>query len=229
VFDLDNTIYNYEPCRLAAEKAFFQYAKSSVGIKPNLSKKAYNSARLRVHSRLNSASRHDRRLYFIEYLRILGLKSDPKFVIEANNHYWFSYFEKMKLATGVESFLIKARLRNISIALVTDLISEVQYRKLLTLNIHHLFDIVITSQETKLEKDSGQPFKLLLTNLGRKNKLSTVWFVGDSLQDFPNNFPAENVLYFISPFSSLTKHGRAIKLGSFKDLDKWLVDVINHP
>jgi len=228
VFDLDNTVYDYEPCRLAAEKAFFLYAQSSVGIKPNLSKKAYNSARLRVHSRLRSASRHDRTLYFIEYLRVLGLKSDPKFVIEANNHYWFSYFEKMKLATGVESFLIKARLRNISIALVTDLISEIQYRKLLTLNIHHLFDIVITSQETKLEKDSGQPFKLLLTNLGRKNKLSTVWFVGDSIQDFPNNFPAENVLYFISPFSNLTKHGRAIKLASFKDLDKRLVNIINH-
>ncbi len=228
VFDLDNTIYNYEPCRLAAEKAFFCYAQSAVGIKPNLSQKAFNSARLRVHSRLSNASRHDRRLYFIEYLRILGLKDDPKFVIEANNHYWFSYFDKMKLAADVETFLINARLMKIPIALVTDLTSEIQYRKLLMLNIHHLFDIIVTSQETELEKVSGQPFKLLLANLQKKNKLSTVWFIGDSIQDFPNKFPAENISHFISPFSKLKKHSKAVKLRNFKDLDKKLFKAIRH-
>ena len=228
MFDLDNTIYNYEPCRLAAEKAFFLYAHSSIGIKPNVSKKAYNSARLRVHARVRGASRHDRRLYFIEYLRVLGLKSDPQFVIEANNYYWISYFEKMKLASGVESFIIKARLKNISIALVTDLTSEIQYRKLFSLNIHHLFDVIITSQETELEKNSGQPFKLLLTNIRKKVRFSTVWFIGDSIQDFPAKFPAENVLFFISPFSNLRKHGNAIKLGSFNDLNKLLVKKSNY-
>jgi len=165
---LDNTVYKYEPCRIAAENAFFLYARSSVGIKLSESRKAYNSARLRVHDRVRGASRHDRRLYFIEYLRVLGLKSDPQFVTEANNHYWFSYFEKMKLASDVESFIIQARLRNILIALVTDLTSEIQYRKLLSLNIHNLFDVVITSQETELEKDSGQPYKLLLSNIRLK-------------------------------------------------------------
>jgi putative hydrolase of the HAD superfamily len=220
---LDNTIYNYEPCRVAAEKAFFLYAHSSAGIKLSESRKAYNSARLRVHDRVRGASRHDRRLYFIEYLRVLGLKSDPQFVTEANNHYWFSYFEKMKLASDVESFIIQARLKNISIALVTDLTIEIQYRKLLSLNIHHLFDVVITSQETELEKDSGQPFKLLLSNIGEKAKLSTVWFIGDSAQDFPAKFPAENLLFFISPFSDLKKHGKATKLDSFNQLKKLLV------
>lgn len=223
MFDLDNTIYNYEPCRIAAEKAFFLYAHSSAGIKLSESRKAYNLSRLRVHARVRGASRHDRRLYFIEYLRVLGLKSDPQFVTEANNHYWFSYFEKMKLASDVESFIIQARLKNILIALVTDLTSEIQYRKLLSLNIHHLFDVVITSQETELEKDSGQPFKLLLSNIKEKAKFSTVWFIGDSAQDFPAKFPAENLLFFISPFSDLKKYGKAIKLDSFNDLRKLLV------
>jgi putative hydrolase of the HAD superfamily len=222
VFDLDNTVYKYEPCRIAAENAFFLYARSSVGIKLSESRKAYNSARLRVHDRVRGASRHDRRLYFIEYLRVLGLKSDPQFVTEANNHYWFSYFEKMKLASDVESFIIQARLRNILIALVTDLTSEIQYRKLLSLNIHNLFDVVITSQETELEKDSGQPYKLLLSNIREKAKFSTVWFIGDSAQDFPAKFPAENLLFFISPFSDLKTHSNAIRLNSFHDLNKLL-------
>ena len=129
----------------------------------------------------------------------------------------------MKLASDVESFIIQARLKNISIALVTDLTIEIQYRKLLSLNIHHLFDVVITSQETELEKDSGQPFKLLLSNIGEKAKLSTVWFIGDSAQDFPAKFPAENLLFFISPFSDLKKHGKATKLDSFNQLKKLLV------
>jgi putative hydrolase of the HAD superfamily len=221
VFDLDNTIYNYEPCRIAAEKAFFLYAHSSVGIKMNESRRAYNSARLRVHARVQGASKHDRRLYFIEYLRVLGLKSDPQFVIEANNHYWFSYFEKMELASDVESFIIQARIRNILVALVTDLTVEIQYRKILSLGIQHLFDVVITSQETELEKDSGQPYKFLLSNMREKHKFFTVWFIGDSAQDFPAKFPAENLLFFISPFSNLKKYG-AIKLDSFEELKKLL-------
>lgn len=222
MFDLDNTIYDYEPCRVAAEKAFFLYALSSVGIKMNESRKVYNSARLRVHARVRGVSKHDRRLYFTEYLRLLGLKSDPQFVIEANNHYWFSYFEKMELASDVESFIIQAKLRNILVALVTDLTIEIQYRKLLSLNIQHLFDVVISSQETELEKDSGQPYKLLLSNMREKNKFSTVWFIGDSTQDFPAKFPAESLLFFISPFSNLKKYAGATKLGSFTELKKLL-------
>jgi len=222
---LDNTIYNYEPCRIAAEKAFFLYAHSSVGVKVNESRKAFDSARLRVHARIKGASKHDRRLYFIEYLRVLGLKSDLQFVIEANNHYWFSYFESMQLAKDVESFIIKARLKNILIALVTDLTTEIQYRKLMSLNIHHLFDVVITSQETELEKDSGQPFKLLLSNLKEKKRFSTVWFIGDSLQDFPHNFPAKNILYFISPFSKLKNQKNMVKLNTFNELIELLVKI----
>ena len=222
MFDLDNTIYDYEPCRIAAEKAFFLHAQSYLGIKPSQSRQAYNSARLRVHSRVRGASRHDRRLYFIEYLRALGLKIDPQFVTEANNHYWFSYFEKMKLASYLESLIIQARLKNILIALVTDLTIEIQYRKLLSLNIHHLFDFIITSQETELEKDSGQPYKLLLSNIRKKAKFSTVWFIGDSAQDFPAKFPAENLQFFISPFSNLKRYGSAIKLDSFNELKKVL-------
>jgi putative hydrolase of the HAD superfamily len=153
---------------------------------------------------------------------VLGLKIDPQFVIEANNHYWFSYFDKMKLASYLESFIIQARLKNILIALVTDLTIEIQYRKLLSLNIHHLFDFIITSQETELEKDSGQPYKLLMSNIRKKAKFSTVWFIGDSAQDFPAKFPAENLQFFISPFSNLKKYGNAIKLDSFNELKKML-------
>ena len=220
---MDNTIYNYEPCRLAAEKAFFLYANSSAGVKINESRKAFESARLRVHARVQGASKHDRRLYFIEYLRVLGLKSDPQFVTEASNHYWFSYFEKMELASGVESFIIRARLRNILIALVTDLTADIQYRKLLSLRIHYLFDIIVTSQETELEKISNQPYKLLISNISERVKLSTVWFIGDTLQDFPQKFPAQNISYFISPFSDLKKQKNMIKLNSFNDLDKLLL------
>ncbi len=222
MFDLDNTIYNYEPCRLAAEKAFFLYAHSVAGVRINESKKAFNSARTRVHARVRGASRHDRRLYFAEYLRVLGLKCDPQFVIEANNHYWFAYFEKMKLASGIESFIIKARLKNILIALVTDLTIEIQYRKLLSLNIYSLFDFVVTSQETNLEKESGQPFELLLSSMQGKTRFSTVWFIGDSKQDFPKSFPADNISYILSPFSHLKENNKAFKIENYYELKKSL-------
>lgn len=198
---MDNTIYDYEPCRKSAEDALFEFIKSYSGISISSAKKLYNSARTNIKQRVNGASTHERILYIIEFLRIANLKSDPKFIIEALNRYWFSFFSRMKLAPGFNNFITEVRLRNIPVVLVTNLTSEIQYRKLLFLGIDGIFDTVITSQETNSEKDSGEPFKLLISNLGEAKKYNSVWFFGDSKGDFPLEFPTENSYYFLSPFA----------------------------
>jgi FMN phosphatase YigB (HAD superfamily) len=215
VFDLDNTIYEYEPCRISGEKALFKLIESYSGIKTSTSKKIYSSARWNVQRRVQGASSHERVLYIIEFLRLANLKNDPKFVIEALNHYWLAFFSEMKLIPGFKSFIAEIRLRRIPVALVTNLTSEIQYRKLLFLNIHEDFDIVITSQETNKEKDHGEPFKLLIASLKIKTKYDTVWFFGDSDGDFPLKFPTKNSIYFVSPFASEKIQKENIKFSNY--------------
>lgn len=226
VFDLDSTIYEYLPCRKAAEKRFFDYAYSEIGIKPRISKHLYTAARINVKNRIQGASSHERYLYFIEYLRLAGKKSNALFIEEPFSLYWTSYFENMYILPGFEDFVTKARLSNIATALVTNMTSEIQYRKILYLQIDHLFDYLITSQETQLEKISYQPYELLMTNFAKDKSFKSVWFLGDSEGDFPTNFPTEKYYHFISPFSDLKKVDKGIKFQSYLKLTKILDESI---
>jgi FMN phosphatase YigB (HAD superfamily) len=125
----------------------------------------------------------------------------------------------MRLAAFARELLVKARLNGITVALVTDLTSSIQYRKLVYLGIDSLFDVIVTSQETSGEKETNDPFELLSERLKKMMNLDSVWFVGDSQFDFPKLFEANSKTYFISPYAQRAHINRnAIKLQSYKKL-----------
>ena len=180
-------------------------------------------ARSNVKKRVEGASSHERLLYFSEFLEVSGIPSDVKFLIAAESHYWTSYFEKMSLARDVKELLTKLRLINIKVALVTNLVSGIQYRKLLHLGIENLFDVVITSQETNREKATFEPFSLLIERLQISETLNEVWFVGDEQDDFPSNFPCKNIRFFASPYSRIrSQDSKLIHLKDYKQLYNYL-------
>jgi FMN phosphatase YigB (HAD superfamily) len=223
VFDLDNTLYEYKQCHAAGELAFGELANNVFGMSNKDVQKNLSRARSIVKKRVKGASSHDRLLYFSEFLNISGIPSDIKFLIDAENHYWASYFEVMELADDIDSLLIELRLKKIEVALVTNLLSGIQYRKMAKLGIANMFDIVITSQETIGEKDSFEPFALLIERLKPKKSLNSVWFVGDEISDFPLNFPSSSKKCFVSPFSSIKKTSLdLIYLSNYKQLLRYI-------
>jgi FMN phosphatase YigB (HAD superfamily) len=180
-------------------------------------------ARSNVKKRVKGASSHDRLLYFSEFLSIAGITSDIKFLIDAENHYWSSYFEVMELAEDIHALLIELRLKKIRVALVTNLLSSIQYRKIAKLGIVNMFDIVITSQETIGEKNTFEPFALLIERLQLDKPLNAVWFVGDEISDFPLNFPCSRRKFFVSPFSSIKKTtSDSIYLNNYKQMLRYI-------
>ena len=219
VFDLDNTLYEYEICNIAGENAFTAFAAETFGISKKTAKNYLKVARGNVKARVTGASSHERILYFAEFLAICNGLNDPRFLLEAESRYWSNYFAQMELAPFARELLVKARLNGVTVALVTNLTTSIQYRKLVYLGIDSLFDVIVTSQETSGEKETYEPFELLSNRLKRIRNLDIAWFVGDSKFDFPELFEAKSKTYFMSPYAQRAPINRnVIKLTSYKKL-----------
>ena len=182
VFDLDDTLYEYDPCDAAGKASLFRFATEELGVMSPAFEQAYEQARLNVKKRLGpTASSHSRLLYCHEALELIGLRSEPHVALIMEQEYWRNYLLAMELRPGVTDLLQALRFNDVVTAIVTDLTAQIQFRKLYHLDIAKLIDHVVCSEETALEKASLQPFELLASRVAPA-ALERVWFVGD--QDF---------------------------------------------
>ena len=217
IFDLDDTMYDYEFCHGFAKAALIDYLSEMYGISRRDLSKSYETSRKLVKKRIQGASSHSRHVYVSELIQGRGIKPDPRVLVEAAERYWSEFLTHMTLSQGLSEFLTELRFLKIPIALVTDLTLEIQHRKLIHLGVDSFFDVIVASEETHLDKNSGKPFDLLIQRL-RNKKLELVWFIGDKEFDFPETFPSENSRFIISPFSRMKETSRYEKIRDFRNL-----------
>ena len=84
----------------------------------------------------------------------------------------------MKLGKGVLNILKELKKRDIKTAIVSDLTTHIQLRKLQKLGINNYIDILVTSEEAGSEKPHSIMFLLTLNKLGLKP--SDALMVGDN-------------------------------------------------
>jgi FMN phosphatase YigB (HAD superfamily) len=173
---------------------------------------------LRVKSRVNGASSHNRLLYFSELVNRLQAKLNVDTPLIFNDVYWSAYFLEMSLPEGLEPLLRKLRHLSVQLAVVTDHVADLQIRKLRVLELEKQFDYVVTSEECSGEKATLEPFKLLFERIESK-EFDCIWFIGDELQDWPNVEQGNEKKYLASPFTR--KAPRDIKkIYNYIDLHK---------
>lgn len=183
IFDLDDTLYPYEPSHKAGTAALVEFATRELGVKDRAFLDVWESARKRVKARLgDTGSSHSRLLYAHEAIEMLGLRSQPALALALDRAYWTPYLLAAKLRPGARDLLSSFRFNNIPIAIVTDLTAQIQFRKLVHLELDQVVDHVVTSEEATADKLSLEPFRVLFDRLP-KHDTSHVWFVGDSVPD----------------------------------------------
>ena len=177
VFDLDNTLYDYENANASGQAALISFLSKDLGRSELDVSRSLEESRLRVKNRLGStASSHSRLLYIRDLLVQLNIHTNAAFALECEQVFWREYLNKTQLFPGVEELLSVLRLAKTRLVLVTDLSSQIQLRKLAWLGLDKTFEIIVTSEEAGGDKKTGQPEAFL------KELVSPVyetWSVGD--------------------------------------------------
>ena len=198
VFDLDNTLYPYEPCHHAGMEALYHFLGEHLNIKRSAAEDCFVAARNMLKSQLGStAASHHRLLYFHLLLEMVGFQSQPQMALQLEALYWENYLSKMKLFEGARRLLEVIRHRNIPTALVTDLVAHIQFRKLVALDIDSAFDWVVTSEEAGKDKCEQAPF-YVLKRKAQLERTAKIWMIGDAPADgvIKSLFPAAHVIAF---------------------------------
>ncbi len=189
LFDLDNTLYPYEPSHEAGMSAVRAKAITTIGIDANEFDTAFNNARTDTKKQLGTtASAHSRLVYFQRTLEYLGLRSQILLSLEFEQTYWSSYFAAIKLREGVIDFLDQLARINITKALITDLTAQIQFRKLVYLELDRRFEYVVTSEESGEDKPHPASFEIAMKKLYPSTGLNApelqkqnIWMIGDNV------------------------------------------------
>jgi HAD superfamily hydrolase (TIGR01549 family) len=179
LFDLDNTLYAYDPAHRAALQAVRKKTETTLSITSTEFDRAFATARAETQGRLKgTASSHNRLLYFQQTLELLGLSSQPLLALDLEQTYWRTFLGEAELFDGVLELLDELRLAGVRTAIVTDLTTQIQFRKIVYFGLDHHFDAIVTSEEAGAEKPSAAPFRIAAKKIGAS--ASRFWMIGDN-------------------------------------------------
>ncbi|MFC7736374.1 HAD family hydrolase [Roseomonas sp. GCM10028921] len=196
LFDLDDTLYGYERPHRRAMDAVREKVRRTLSVEPGPFDEAFLTARAEVKKQLGeTASSHNRLLYFQRTIELLGLSSQPAIALDLEQTYWRTLLTNARLFPAAEETLIELRAAGLPLALVTDLTAQIQFRKLVYFGIDRYFDAVVTSEEAGVDKIGLKPFNLALAKLGLGPN-DPVWFIGDSEADVVASKRALNAATF---------------------------------
>lgn len=186
ILDLDNTLYEYNPCHSYAKLELIEFLSKNLNLDSLSVETGMELARKKVKERLGSTgSSHSRIAYINEFIGTSGKQVSISLITEAEQVYWSAYFEKMMLRKGALEFLNFVNLLNIRIYLVTDLTLSVQIKKLQKLVLENSVSFIISSEEAGGDKVTNLPFKKLSELLGPTP--GYFWAIGDKCWDFPQS------------------------------------------
>ncbi len=166
VFDLDDTLYAYEPLDREAGKRVQDFTCQRLGISEEDYQKAYRFGRTETKRQLGDvAASHNRLLYFQRTLEYLKVKPMP-LSLQMYEMYWNTFLQKMQLYSGARALLDGLHRKGVIVAICTDLTAHIQHRKIAALGLCDDISCLVTSEEAGREKPSPQIFALCLRKLG---------------------------------------------------------------
>jgi putative hydrolase of the HAD superfamily len=216
IFDLDNTLYDYESANSAGETALTNFLHENLKISKAEIKNQLIHSRKNVKDALGAtASSHSRLMYIREFLNSNDLNMHATFALECEQVFWRSYMEKMVLFEGVEEFVNYLRLSRSKLVLVTDLSTQIQIRKLAWIGLEKAFELIITSEEAGGDKETGKPEAMLrrfvVPVAGR------TWAIGD--KDWDHMFSSDSTFFKKTTSGKLRQKSESLyQFSDFKEL-----------
>jgi putative hydrolase of the HAD superfamily len=178
LFDLDNTLYEYSPCNQAGMVAAKAFANQTFNLAGDEFDEHFAHARKEVKERLGTiGASHSRLLYFQRLLERAGFAGEFGAVLQMERAFWLAYLDTAELFPDVREFLDDLRIAGIPRLIVTDLPAEIQFRKLLSLELDELIDGIVTSEESGQDKPSPVGFRMAIDKIPTGE--GPIWMIGD--------------------------------------------------
>lgn len=178
IFDLDDTLYDYNSINPIGISNVRELAKEKLGITHEAFEEALKWARKETKAGLgNVAAGHNRLLYFQKTLEYLG-ENPTSIALEMYEAYWGTLLREMSLNNGAMELLNYLKNKGIKIGICTDLTVHIQHRKLRKLGIDAYIDALVTGEEVGVVKPDKKMFDLTMKKLGVESKECI--HVGDS-------------------------------------------------
>ena len=217
IFDLDNTLYDYNLCHEFAIKSVFDYLKT-IYTTTNFDQAHYEKIANDLKNELvNTASCHNKSIYFKHLFEALNL--DLKSFSTIHDIYWKSFFEKIHCFVGVKEFIQWNKQQNVKIAILTDYETEHQIVKLEKLGLLEYIDVIVTSEEVGKEKPSKQMFLTVLIKMDLTAE--NVIMVGDNFKKDIIGAVDLNIFAYWFTEDTNQKHDNYI---IFNNFEKLLID-----
>lgn len=169
LFDLDDTLYPYDPCNEAGTRAAFETYRDRGG---DLDADAFEARRARARRATKrevpaTASSHSRHIYYTRLVADLPGPFDADLARALGDAYWDAYLAEMAAFDDALDTLATLREANVDVAVVTNLTTRVQLRKLAELGADAHLDAFVTSEEVGREKPAAPVFTAALARLDR--------------------------------------------------------------
>jgi len=178
IFDIDNTLYNYEKANGKAIEQLCRYAKEQFGAEPEEFLERVNESNREIAGRLgkDNAAIHSRTIRFQNLLEAWGKPLFPH--VEAMYHaYWDTLIRESGPEPGAVACMEKLRDMGITIGIGTDMTAMMQYKKLKAFGFAPFVSHIVTSQEAGVEKPHPDFMALCVRKAGMKP--GECAFVGD--------------------------------------------------
>lgn len=176
IFDLDNTLYDYDYTHSKSIEIVIDEITKFSGINKDICFRVYNESNKSLKSELNNtAASHSKFISIKLTIEKLNLNMD---VLELDKLYWDNFFNIIKLNYGVIQFLEYLSSKNINMYILTDYTIKEQFLKLEHLSIRKYFKDIISSEEVGIEKPSKKSFLYTLNKI----KSDKVIMIGDNIE-----------------------------------------------
>ena len=180
IFDIDNTLYDYDRAHAAGMEALCAYAKAQLGWSKERFLQEYASVMREIRARAGEVSTiHNRIIRFGYMLEKNGLPLHP-YALGMCDTYWRKMVDSIERVPGTDLVLRSLGQSGFRVGIGTDMTAYIQMRKLDRLGLLAYIDFVVSSEEAGIEKPSEGLFRLCAQKAGCG--VEECLFVGDSLE-----------------------------------------------
>ena len=218
IFDIDNTLYDFDLGHEAGMNAVLCYCKDNLGIKKKEARALIKEAmEIQIErAGMQNGAIHNRLIRFQIMLEKRGLPIFPH-ALNLMELYWNTLLDTAVPEEGLRDLLNELKLRGIKLGIGTNMTAEIQFEKLEVLELDSFFDFIVTSEEINIDKPDPRFFELCVKKAGYSS--AEIAFIGDSYDIDIRGAEAVGMKGVLYTRGKDIKRSKGMKIKSYDDVD----------